>query len=179
MFSYTEDLTGMAFLDAPRTWSPVISKLRIQTSANTDVQWQLDYDPVRGHINSSALFAEYRISNYFVGASHDFFRVPANTVTETIANAPLVFNQVRALVGYGHANKRGFSGGASAGYDRERNFLQYAAAQSSYNWDCCGLSVEFRHIDVPGVNVENQYRFAFSLSNIGTFGNMRRQEKLY
>ena len=23
-------------------------------------------------------------------------------------------------------------------------------AQSSYNWDCCGLSFEFRHIDVPG-----------------------------
>jgi LPS-assembly protein len=65
------------------------------------------------------------------------------------------------------------------GYDENLNFLQYAAGQSSYNWDCCGISVEYRHIDVPGVNVENQYRFSFSLANIGTAGNMKRQESLY
>jgi LPS-assembly protein len=179
VFTTTDDLTGIAFLDTPRTWSPVVSKLRIQTSANTDVQWQLDYDPVRGRINSSATFIEYRFGEYFVGGSHDFFHVPANSVTETFSNAPLVFNQIRALVGYGHPNKRGFSGGFSAGYDQNRDFLQYAAAQSSYNWDCCGVSFEFRHIDVPGVSTENQYRFAFTLSNVGTFGNMRKQEKLY
>jgi LPS-assembly protein len=114
-----------------------------------------------------------------LGGSQDFFHVPANSVTETFSNAPLVFNQFRALVGYGHPNKRGFSGGFSMGYDQHLNFLQYAAAQSSYNWDCCGLSFEFRHIDVPGVNVENQYRFALNLANIGTFGNMKRQERLY
>jgi hypothetical protein len=32
---------------------------------------------------------------------------------------------------------------------------------------------------VPGVNVENEYRFAFTLANIGSVGNMRRQERLY
>jgi len=180
VFTTTEELTGMAFLDAPRAWSPVVSTLRIETSANTDVQWQLDYDSVKGRINSSATFLEYRfLGDYFIGGSHDFFHVPANSVTETFSNAPLVFNQFRVLVGYGHPNKRGFSGGFSMGYDENLNFLQYAAGQSSYNWDCCGLSFEFRHINVPGVNVENQYRFSFNLANIGTFGNMKRQEKLY
>jgi LPS-assembly protein len=29
------------------------------------------------------------------------------------------------------------------------------------------------------VRNENQYRFSFSLANIGTFGNLRRQERLY
>jgi LPS-assembly protein len=179
VFTNTDDLTGIAFLDSPRTSSPVISKLRIETSANTDVQWQLDYDPVRGRINSSATFAEYRFGEYFVGLSHSFFHVPPDSVTETFSNTPLVFNQFRYLLGYGHPNKRGFSGGFSMSYDENIDFLQYAAAQSSYNWDCCGISLEYRHIDVPGVNVENQYRFSFSLSNIGTFGNMKRQEKLY
>jgi LPS-assembly protein len=179
VFSDTTDLTGIAFLDTPRLWSPVISKLRVQTSTNTDVQWQLDYDPVRGHLNSSATFAEYRIKEYFLGASDVFFRVPANSVTEIFSNEPLSFNQIRALVGYGHPNKRGFSGGASVGYDQNLNFLQYAAVQTSYNTDCCGVSFEYRHTNVPGVNVENQYRFAFTLANIGTFGNMRRQERLY
>lgn len=179
VFTTTEDLTGIAFLDGPRTWSPVVSKLRIETSANTDVQWQLDYDPVRGRINSSAVFADYRVGEYFIGLSHSFFRVPPEPPSETISNAPLVFNQFRYLVGYGHPNKRGFSGAFSMGYDEDFNFLQYAAGQSSYNWDCCGISAEYRHIDVPGVNVENQYRFSFSLANIGTFGNMKRQERLY
>jgi LPS-assembly protein len=179
VFTDTVDLTGIAFLDGPRTWSPVISKLRIQTSANTDIQWQLDYDPVHGRINSSAIFGEYRLGEYFVGVSDSFFHTPAEPVAETFANAPLVFDQVRYLVGYGHPNKRGFSGAFSMGYDQNLSFLQYAAGQSSYNWDCCGISLEFRHIDVPGVNVENQYRFSFSLANIGTFGNMKRQEKLY
>jgi len=179
VFTNTTDLSGIAFLDAPRLWSPVVSKLRLQTSANTDVQWQLDYDPVRGRINSSATFGEYRLGEYFVGGSHVFFHVPANSVTGTLSNAPLVFNQFRALVGYGHPNKRGFAGGFSAGYDQNRDFLQYAAAQTSYNKECCGVSFEYRHINVPGVNVENQYRFAFTLANIGTFGNMRKQERLY
>jgi LPS-assembly protein len=179
VFTSTVDLTGIAFLDTARTWSPVVSKLRLQTSANTDVQWQLDYDSVRGRINSSATFLEYRIGEYFAGLSHSFFHDPPNSVTPTFSNAPLVFNQVRYLLGYGHPNKLGFSGGFSMGYDQNLNFLQYAAGQSSYNWDCCGLSVEYRHFNVPGVNVENQYRFAFTLANIGTFGNMRRQERLY
>jgi len=179
VFTDTADLSGIAFLDSPRAWSPVVSKLRLQTSANTDVQWQLDYDSVRGRINSSATFAEYRLGEYFFGGSHTYFHVPANSVTETFSNAPLVFDQFRALVGYGHPNKRGFAGGASVGYDQNRDFLQYAAVQTSYNSDCCGLSFEYRHTNVPGVNVENQYRFAFTLANIGTFGNMRRQERLY
>jgi len=179
VFTDTADLSGIAFLDSPRAWSPVVSKLRLQTSANTDVQWQLDYDSVRGRINSSATFAEYRLGEYFFGGSHTYFHVPANSVTETFSNAPLVFDQFRALVGYGHPNKRGFAGGASVGYDQNRDFLQYAAVQTSYNSDCCGLSFEYRHTNVPGVNVENQYRFAFTMANIGTFGNMRRQERLY
>jgi LPS-assembly protein len=179
VFANTDDLTGIAFLDGARNWSPVVSKLRIQTSANTDVQWELDYDPMRGRINSSATFAEYRIGEYFLGGSHVFFHVPANSVTETISNSPLVFNQFRYLIGYGHPNKQGFAGGFSSGYDQNASLLQFVAAQSSYNWNCCGLSFEYRRIDVPGVRTENEYRYAFTLANIGTAGNMRKQERLY
>lgn len=179
VFTTTEDLTGIAFLNGPRVWSPVVSKLRLQTSANTDIQWQLDYDSVRGKINSSATFAEYRTGEYFFGVSHSFFNVPATPVTSALGPQPLVFNQFRYLVGYGHPNKRGLSAGFSMGYDTNLGFLQTVAAQSSYNWDCCGISVEYRHINVPGVNVEDRYSFAFTLANIGSAGNMRRQERLY
>jgi LPS-assembly protein len=175
----TADLTGIAFLFEPRAWSPIISTVRVQTTANTDVQWQLDYDSIRGRISSSATFLEYRLGEYFAGVSHAFFRQPPSTTVPSISNAPIVFDQIRYLIGYGHPNKRGLAGGFSMGYDTDLNLLQYAAGQSSYNWDCCGLSFEYRHLNVPGVNVENQYRFAFTLANIGTFGNLRRQERLY
>jgi LPS-assembly protein len=83
------------------------------------------------------------------------------------------------LLGYGHPGKRGVSAGGSLGYDVEQKFLQYGAVQTSYNWDCCGISVEYRRFALGSVRNENQFRFAFTLANVGTFGNLRRQERLF
>jgi LPS-assembly protein len=177
----TEELTGIAFLTEPRKWSPLVSKLRVQTSANTDVQWQIDYDFKKGWINSSTVFANYRIGEFFMGGSQAFLHVPGEVVTSTGTGvvAPDKFNQFRLLAGYGHPNKRGLSAGASVGVDANLNFLQYAALQTTYNWDCCGFSVEYRRFALGSVRNENQFRFAFTLSNVGTFGNLRRQERLF
>jgi LPS-assembly protein len=176
----TEELTGIAFLTEPRKWSPLVSKLRVQTSANTDIQWQIDYDFKKGWINSSTVFANYRIGEFFFGGSQAFLHVPGEVLTSsgTIV-APDKFNQFRLLAGYGHPNKRGLSAGASVGVDANLSFLQYGALQTTYNWDCCGFSVEYRRFALGSVRNENQFRFAFTLSNVGTFGNLRRQERLF
>ncbi len=181
VFSTTAALTGIAFLTEPRRWSPIVSKLRVQTSANTDVQWQLDYDPRKGRINSSTAFANYRIGEFFFGGSHAFLHVPGEIFTSGLTPivGPDKFNQLRLLAGYGHPNKRGLSTGASIGFDSNLNFLQYGAGQITYNWDCCGFSVEYRRFALGSVRNENQFRFAFTLANIGTFGNLRRQERLF
>ncbi len=65
------------------------------------------------------------------------------------------------------------------GFDADVGFLQYSAVQTSYNWDCCGVSMEYRRFALGAVRNENQYRFSFNLSNVGSFGNMKRQERLY
>jgi LPS-assembly protein len=65
------------------------------------------------------------------------------------------------------------------GYDSNIGFLQYATVQTSYNWDCCGISVEYRRFALGSVRNENQYRFNFTLANIGSVGNIRKQERLY
>ena len=57
--------------------------------------------------------------------------------------------------------------------------LQYAALQTSYNWNCCGISVEYRKYELGSVRNENAYRFNFTLANIGTAGNLRRAERLF
>jgi LPS-assembly protein len=191
----TASFTGIAFVTDPRRFSPVVSRLRVRTSANSDLEWQLDYDSKKGRINSSTLYTGFHFGDFFVGASHAYLQVPGEVVDDPTtglvlptciphvfnqpACVPPLFDQVRAQLGYGSPTKRGWSAAANIGFDREFNLLQYGAAQTSYNWDCCGLSFEYRRFSLGSVRNENQYRFAFTLANIGSFGNLKRQERLF
>lgn len=88
-------------------------------------------------------------------------------------------NQIRALVGYGKETRKGFNLLTGIGYDFTNKTLQNQIVQLSYNSDCCGLSVEYRRINLGQVRAENQFRVAFIIANIGTFGNLRHQEKIF
>jgi LPS-assembly protein len=68
---------------------------------------------------------------------------------------------------------------ANTGLDLVRGDSQYTAVQSSYNWNCCGLAVEYRRYNLGTVRDENSYRFNFTLANIGSAGNIRRAERLF
>ena len=57
--------------------------------------------------------------------------------------------------------------------------MLYALVQTTYNWDCCGITVEYRRFFISSTVSDNQYRIALSLSNVGTFGNLRRTERLF
>ena len=191
----TANFTGIAFLTDPRRFSPVVSHLRIRTSGNSDLVWQLDYDTKKGRINSSTFYTGFHFGDFFVGASHAYLQVPGEVVDNPTTGTPLptciphvfnqpscvppLFDQLRAQLGYGSPTKRGWSAAANIGFDREFNLLQYSAAQTSYNWDCCGLNFEYRRFSLGSVRNENQYRFAFTLANIGSFGNLKRQERLF
>ncbi len=191
----TASFTGIAFVTDPRRFSPVVSQLRVRTSSNSDLEWQLDYDTKKGRINSSTLYTGFHFGDFFVGASHAYLQVPGEVVTDPTtgvvlptciphvfnqpACVPPLFDQIRAQLGYGSPTKRGWSAAANIGFDREFNLLQYGAAQTAYNWDCCGVSFEYRRFSLGSVRNENQYRFAFTLANIGSFGNLKRQERLF
>jgi LPS-assembly protein len=195
VFTTTDALTGIAFLTQPRLFSPLVSRLNFRTNSNTDLGWAFDYDTTTGRINASTLYTRYRWGNYFVEGSQAYMQDVGEIVfspgTQTplppclpgglsaVPCVPQVYNQVRALVGYGSPSKRGWSAAANIGYDFEFQTLQYGAAQAAYNWDCCGISVEYRRFSLGTIRNENQYRFAFTLANIGSFGNMKRQERLF
>lgn len=177
VFATSADFTGIAFITAPRTISPIVSRLRLMATSNTDIQWNLDYDTKRGRINASTALANIRFGEYFLGASHAF--LPPTLFVAGERASSLRYNQIQYLVGYGHPNKRGVSAAGSVGFDVTTEFLQYSAAQISYNWDCCGISAEYRRFALPAVRNENQFRFAFILANVGSFGTLRRQERLF
>ena len=180
VFTTSADLTGIAFLYGPRLFSPLVSRMRIQTTSNTDVQWNFDYDSVLGRINASTAIANYRFSEFFLGAGDAYLNTQVPLVTSAVSTLiPDRFNQVSFVGGFGHPNKVGFSAAASMNFDYTRGFLQQTATQLSYNWDCCGVSVEYRRYAIGTIRNENQYRFSLTLANVGSFGNMKRQERLY
>ena len=181
VFTTTADFTGIAFLAGARRFAPLISRLRIETSPHTNTEWDLDYDLKAGRINASTALVNYYYGPFTVGGGDTFLRVLDNSLGTPVKGAKGAndFHQLRVLVGYGQLNKRGLSAASSFGFDANSGSLQYATAQTSYNWDCCGLSLEYRRFALGSVRNENQYRFSFTLANVGAFGNLRRQERLY
>jgi LPS-assembly protein len=180
VFTTTVDLTGIAFLTEPRHLSPIVSRLRVETSSRTDAEWDLDYDFQNNRVNASTLLANYHIGQVTIGGGDAILQIPVQTTSESSSAAePARFNQFRAALGYGSPTKRGFSAASSFGFDSESKQLQFVSAQTTYNWDCCGMTLEYRSYTVANVRNENLFRFTFTLANIGGFGSLRRQEQLY
>jgi LPS-assembly protein len=175
----TVDLTGIAFLSSARHLSPLISRLRIQTSAKTDIEWDMDYDFTLGHMTASTVLVNYRVGPFTLGGGDAFLQVPPEAPNPNTLPPAQQFNQFRLLLGYGHTGKQGFSAATNIGFDADLGFVQYAAVQTTYNWDCCGFNVEFRRFALGSVRNENQYRFTFALANLGSLGNLRRAERLF
>ena len=73
---------------------------------------------------------------------------------------------------------RGFSLGFQSVYDFRIGVMQFATTQVSWNSDCCGLSFQYRRFSF-GTRNENQWRVAFAVANIGSFGTLKRQERIY
>ncbi|HTT19453.1 MAG TPA: LPS assembly protein LptD [Candidatus Sulfotelmatobacter sp.] len=185
----TEELTGIAFLTEPRHLSPVVSRLRVATGTHTDTEWDLDYDFQLRRINASTLLLNYNAGQFTFGAGDAFLQIPQTTppsVTEGQCGSmegtkqiTCNFQQFRIALGYGGLARHGLSAATSFGVDAETGHLQFATAQTTYNWDCCGVTLEYRRYAIANVRNENLFRFTFSLANIASFGNLRRQERLY
>jgi LPS-assembly protein len=195
VFTTTEDLTGIAFATEPRHLSPLVSRLRAATGSHTDTEWDLDYDFQLGRINASTLLFNYNFGPFTLGAGDAFLQIPQQVTAASGNSIPTIgqctpisptttqstcrFQQFRVGLGYGGLNRRGFSAATSMGFDTELGQLQFATAQTTYNWDCCGMTLEYRRYAIANVRNENLFRFTFTLANIGSLGNLRRQERLY
>jgi len=166
----TADLTGYAFLVGPRSTSPVVSLLRMSPISGLGVQWQADYDPRRHEIVDSMLSVDYRWKRYFISAGN-------NDVHNDPALAPAA-NQFQFRTGFGDPNHRGWNAAVVAVYDYRKAVLQYSTTQVTYNTDCCGLSVEYHRYNI-GVLDLSDWRMAFTVANFGSFGTLRKQDRLF
>ncbi len=190
IFTTTLDLSGIAFLTEARSISPLVSRMRFRTSSHTDIAWDFDYDTGAKKFNSSNTFLDVHEGKVFGGFSYAFLNAPGrfhtevintstNTATGLTASAVSDFSQMRVLLGYGTPSQPGLSVAASAGIDLNLKSAQYITAQASYNWNCCGLALEYRKYDLGTIRNEGAYSFNFTLANIGTAGNLRRAQSLF
>jgi LPS-assembly protein len=190
IFDTTLGFSGIAFLTEARAISPLISRMRFRTSSHTDVSWNFDYDTGASKFNSSNVFLDVHEGKLFSGFSYARLNAPGRFYSETIstttnqatgvtASAVSNFSQARFLLGYGVPTKPGISAAAGAGMDLIQGTAQYITLQASYNWNCCGLSVEYRKYDLGTVRNEGTYSFNFTLANIGSAGNLRRAQSLF
>ncbi len=165
------DLTGYAFIDQPRNYSPVVNILRASPRNGVGIQWEGDYDPLGGGKLVNSMFStDVRVKKLFISAGH-------NLVRPDSAIAPPA-DQVRGTFGYGETNRRGWNAAVSSVYDYRIGRMQFATVQATYNTNCCGLSVQFRRFEF-GARNDNQYRVAFTIANIGSFGTLKKQERLF
>ena len=182
IFDTTLSLSGIAFLTEPRAISPVISRLRVRTSEHLDVEWDFDLDTGAKKFTSNNVMLDVHEGNIFGGMSYARLNAPGRFFTEGVASTVSNFNQLRLLLGYGSPTKAGLGVAANVGLDLnagDSGLVQYGALQGSYNWDCCGFSVEVRKYELGSVRNETVERFNLTLSNIGTAGNLRRAASLF
>jgi LPS-assembly protein len=164
------EMTGYAFLDRPRSYSPVVSVVRVGPETGLGLNWRSDYDPLRHRFVNSGLTADGRFGKYWVSLGHNLVR------SDPVLTAQA--NQFRGMLAVGDPNKRGWNAAFSAIYDFRSETMQFATTQVTYNSDCCGISVQYRRFSF-GTRNENQFRVAFAIANIGSFGTLRRQERLF
>jgi len=181
VFDSSVDFSGIAFLTQPRNASPIISRLLFR-NGSTDFQWDIDYDPVFHQVNASAIFLGQKLPHKWqVLGGPIYMHVPGEVIPATINQvlAPDITNQFRVEFIYGSLGGRGLSSAESMMYDVKNGYLQGATVQTAYNWDCCGVTFEYSRWALGPVRNENAYRFAFSLTNVGTFGNLKRLQRIY
>ena len=165
-------ITPFAFAIGPRNSSPIVSDFKITPGGKYDAEQLVEYDPQLNKIVAEGTLLKVKpYSEFFVTVAH--FHIQDDAILQPLSN------QIRALVGYGSFNRKGlnFTGGVS--YDIQNSALQNQIAQVTYNGNCCGLSFEYRRIALGQVRTENQFRIALNIANIGSFGNLRRQEKIF
>jgi LPS-assembly protein len=191
----TLNFSGISFLTGPRTISPIISRLRVRTSEKTDIEWDFDYDtcsssisaatasnktlPCQRKFTANNVYIDLHQGNFTGGVIYARLNAPARSYVDGVLSAVADFDQMRVNFGYGNQTRPGFSALASAGIDIDIGAVQYGSLLASYNWNCCGVSVEYRKYELGTTRNDNGYKFNFTLANIGSAGNIRHSGQTF
>jgi LPS-assembly protein len=172
----SEELDGFTFLNGPRNYSPIVSALRFQHVVG--FEWRVDYDPLLHRISNTTFNGNVRLANkYLIGVGHSEINSFPDVVPSSNDVVP-PSNQLNILFAIGNQNRKGWNAAVNAFYDLHYHVLDFGTTEITYNTDCCGISAEYRRYNF-GIRDDTQYRISFTIANIGSFGNLRKQERIY
>jgi LPS-assembly protein len=180
VFQTLDALTPFAFADVARRFSPIVSDLRIEPGRRFDTQFIVNYDPLRNRLTAIGTLLKlkpYRQS-FLTLAHFSTLNLPLHPEPPP-PNFEQRSNQIRALAGYGEPNRRGWNVMLGASYDFTKQLFQNQIVEMTYNGACCGISFEYRRFSFGTIRSENQYSIVFRIANLGSAGNLRRQEKVF
>jgi LPS-assembly protein len=192
VFQALDSLTPFAFADEPRRFSPIVSDLTIEPGKHYDTEFILNYDTQRNRMNVIGTLLKLKPykESFLTVAQFSTLNMPLHPSAEETGTCLSLTgasggcfqqraNQLRALGGYGDMNRRGFNATFGASYDFTQGAFQNQIAEVSYNGSCCGIGFEYRKFSFGSIRNENQYMGVFRIANLGSLGNLRRQEKIF
>jgi LPS-assembly protein len=193
VFQALDSITPFAFADGPRRFSPIVSDLTIEPGKHYDTEFILNYDTQRNRMNAIGTLLKVKpyMESFLTVAQFSTLNLPINPAPTgppgtciTIPDEPGICfqqksNQVRAMGGYGDMNRHGWNVTLGASYDFTAVEFQNEVAEIGYNGSCCGFGFEYRKFSFGSIRNENQYMGVFRIANLGSLGNLRRQEKIF
>ena len=169
VFAPVLDISGFAFADGVRKFSPIVSTMRFSASPSTSADFEVDYDTRDHMFRSAGIVGNANRGQFGGGISYFFTRRSAIEIPN---------NQLRGTLTYGNQAKPGLSAAFGFSYDVQHSLFQGSTAQLGYNTNCFGLSFEVSQFNL-GARVESRFRFAFTLKDIGSVGTLRPRERLF
>jgi LPS-assembly protein len=184
VFDATLDLMAPTFLTSPRNIAPISSRVRFEAIDNLRIQWNLDYDTIRGNIAANNLFAGYSFGRTTLGLGHALLNAPdEQTSSNSSVASVLKSQQLQPFLEFGKPSGNGLNLAVNGGYDFVQHEVQYAGVQADYNWNCCGLTVGYRRFELGTVGStsrdETQWLYSFTLANFGAVGDIRRTNSVF
>ncbi|HXE76460.1 MAG TPA: LPS assembly protein LptD [Candidatus Xenobia bacterium] len=172
VFQSTIALTPFAYADRARGFSPIINSVQIMPGGRLDTDFRFDYDPNRHKVLNTRLGVNLTLTELVrVAVTHYTLRNPDQFQPR--------FNQLWVLATYGNLYRHGFNVAGGVAWDIRQDYLPSSVVQTSYNWDCCGVAFAFRRLGLGPLRSQNEYRFVFTIANVGSFGNLRPNERLF
>ncbi|MGH9534701.1 MAG: LPS-assembly protein LptD [Terriglobales bacterium] len=178
VFLATAMLTPFAFATQALHQSPIDSLLRVSPFKGFDGDWRVDYDPQHGRVDDSAFTGSFHFGKLLLAGSEFVIHTPLGLIPLG-GVLPPNYNQLQFTTGYGDPSRPGLSVAFSAAYDSHLGYLQYTTAQATYNWSCAGFSFQYRRFALASLRRENEYRINITLANVGTFGNLKTQQRIF
>jgi LPS-assembly protein len=178
----TTALTGFAFARG-RHLSPLVSVLKLAPSSSYDTELRADFSPNGGGVLNAGITSNVHRGLVGLSMTDFFISRTAAQLTPVLPTTPISqipsYNLLRTLATYGNVDHNGFSGAFGVDYNFVERVAHQLVGQAGYRFSCFAVNVEYRRFSLGPLRRENEYRISVSLANVGTFGNLRQNERLF